>query len=139
MVDEAANCFGPTPEVRDILADCFEPEVLGECTLTRGGRCLKGGHICGLRQGLSQNCLDVVGKAPRPRMSGSKEWEPRAWSVDRPPGLWVREASRVWPMALANAMAPKESTVTFDFHPSRVCSGMGYLSPREEWASVMCP
>jgi hypothetical protein len=57
-----------------------------------------------------------------------------------------------WPMALANAMAPKESTVTFDFHPSRVCSGMGYWkrgtlgglaigragSPREEWASVLC-
>jgi hypothetical protein len=60
-------------------------------------------------------------------MSGSKEWEPGAWSVDRPLGLWMKEASRDWPMALANAMAPKESTVTFDFNPSRVCSGMGYL------------
>jgi hypothetical protein len=63
MVDEAANGFGPTSEVRDILADCFEPEVSGECTLTRGGRCLKGGNICSLRQGFSQNSLDVVGKA----------------------------------------------------------------------------
>ncbi len=63
MVDEAANGFGPTPEVRDILADCFGQEMSGECTLTRGGRCLKGEHVCSLRQGLSQNGLDVVGKA----------------------------------------------------------------------------
>ncbi len=62
MVDEAANGFGPTPEVRDILVDCFGPEMSRECTLTRNGRCLKGGHICSLRQGLSKNGLNVVGK-----------------------------------------------------------------------------
>ncbi len=45
------------------MADCFGPEMSGECTLTRGGRCLKGEHVCGLRQGLSQDGLDVVSKA----------------------------------------------------------------------------
>ena len=39
--------------------------------------------------------------------------------------VWGDEAIRECPMAVASAMAPWESTAIMDFHPSRVCSGMG--------------
>ncbi len=89
MVDEAANGFGPTPEVRDILADCFGPNMSGECTHTRDGRCLKGEHICGLHKGLSQDGLNVVGKAKNVGFQGVGAPRlvcgPLSWTV----GVWV--------------------------------------------------
>ena len=60
----------------------------------------------------------------RPMMSSPGIWEFDPGPVGGPI-LWGDEASRECPMAVASAMAPWESTAILDFHPSRVCSGMG--------------
>ncbi len=63
MFEEAAESLGPASDARYIMADRFGPEISGKCALTRVGRCPEGGHVCSLRQGLSQDGLDVIGKA----------------------------------------------------------------------------
>ncbi len=63
MFEETAEDLGPTSDIRYILADQFGPEMSGKCALTWVGRCLEGEHFCSLREGLSQDGLNVIGKA----------------------------------------------------------------------------
>ena len=58
-------------------------------------------------------------------------FSPGTWASDRgsdgDPLVGVgREASRAWPVAAANEMAPWESIAILDFQASRQVSGMGY-------------
>ena len=62
MFDEAADDLGPAPDVGDIVASRFGPEMSGECAFTEGSmRFIMREHGCSLRQGIPKDGLDVVG------------------------------------------------------------------------------
>ena len=61
MFDEAADGLGPAPDVGDIAANRFGPEMSGECAFTRGSRRFMMEHGCSLRQVIPKDGLDVVG------------------------------------------------------------------------------
>ena len=61
MFDEAADGFGPAPDVGDIVANRFGPEMSGECAFTGGSKRLMREHGLSLRKGIPKNALDVVG------------------------------------------------------------------------------
>jgi len=61
MFDEAADGLGPAPDVGDIVANRFGPDMSGECAVTRGSRRLMRVHGCSLRQDILKDGLDVVG------------------------------------------------------------------------------
>ncbi len=61
MFDTAADGLGPAPDVRDIMADRFGPEMSGECAITgASGRFMKE-HGRSFRQGIRKDGLDIVG------------------------------------------------------------------------------
>ena len=61
MFSEAADGLGPVPDVGDIVAHWFGPEMSGECAFTRDSMRHMREHGCGLRQGIPKDSLDVVG------------------------------------------------------------------------------
>ena len=61
MFDEVADGLGPAPNVGDIVANRFGPEMSRECAFTRGGRHLKREHGCSLQQCSPKDGLDAIG------------------------------------------------------------------------------
>ena len=61
VFDEAADGLASAPDVGDIMAIRFGPEMSGERAFTWGSRLLLREHCCSFRQGIPKDSLDVVG------------------------------------------------------------------------------
>ena len=61
MFDETADGLSPAPDIEDIVANRFGPEMSGEGIPSGGGRRLVKEHGCSLYQSIPKDGLNVVG------------------------------------------------------------------------------